>query len=182
MSENKTISDENSAKWELVDINSFDSTELTAILGKCNEAANKGEELITHNGVRYKVVGDASYFDLYKKVSSEGDGDSYDDFEPSYDGREGFVGGGSATQSENSTDPFSREPEKPKRKSERMFLLTDADGLTDFLTNRFYKINGSVRNSYITILNDNNEERTLLASRGQYVDVFVEPPLDKAGD
>ena len=187
MSENNTInviSDENSVKWEWVDINGFDSTELTTILGKCSEAADKGEKFITHNGVRYKVVGDASYFDLYKKASSEGDDDLDDDLQVGrlYDDVGGLGGGDSAVQSENSTNPSFREPEKPKRKSERMFLLTNADGLTDFVTNRFYKVKGSIRNSYITVLNDNNEERTLLASRGQHVDVFVEPPLDKVGD
>ena len=150
-------------EWVRVDIDDIDPNQLSVLLQAMSVASMSGESTLTFDGKEYKIEGDANDYRLYVRKSNGNSSSS-----------------GRIRDNTNSTNPDYKAPKAVrKRKTKRMFLLTDIHGLNDFEKSRFYLVKNVDGNRYVTILlNNDGEERTLLASRGQFVDVYDEPPFE----
>ena len=154
-----------SMNWVEAKISSLSSNDLKSIMQMIYDKENP-EEGVEYNGNAYRVMNDDSgrmvLRVLQKDATCEGDS--------------GFT----ANDDERQSKPVATTiPPKPKRTTKRMAFMMNNENLTEFVNGCYYRLVRELNDSYITILNDANEERTVSRSRVSLLDVYDQPPFEE---
>jgi hypothetical protein len=152
----KESSNTQSYGWVSCDVDNMTNEDMINIAKMLSEQGNPSNGIL-YKGELYRISNDGENLGMVLQKFSE-------------------------TESESIEVSNNNTPIETVRKMIQMAKMKNADGLTEFINGNFYPVvNKEYYNGieFVTIVNDNGEERKIKINRLELIQVFNEPPINQ---